>query len=123
MYHSHDFIMYFGHWLAILKYPCLYCSMWKAAAYKVVTQLYTRYSFHRPSSRVDSIKTSSNTAYEMKAIPEAPQQQYEPVDCDTNKVPSNMNDAYEVTLPHLPASSGAGAEDEMMYETVTAEND
>ena len=55
----------------------------------------------------------------MKTIPEAPQQQYEPVDCDTDKFPSNINDAYEDTLPHLPAPSGAGAEDEKMYETVT----
>ena len=55
----------------------------------------------------------------MKTIPGASQQQYEPVDCDTDKVPSNISDAYEVTLPHLPASSEAGAEDEKMYEAVT----
>ena len=59
----------------------------------------------------------------MKTLPEAPQQQYEPVDCDTDKVPSNISDAYEDTFPHLPASSGTGAKDDMMYETVAAEND
>ena len=59
----------------------------------------------------------------MKTIPEAPQQQYEPVDCDTDKVPPTINDSYEDTFPHLPAPSGTGAEDEMIYETVTAEND
>ena len=59
----------------------------------------------------------------METIPDTSQQQYEPVDCDTDKVPSNISGAYEDTLPHLPAPSGTGAEDEMMYETVTAEND
>ena len=59
----------------------------------------------------------------MKTIPEAPQQQYEPVDCDTDKFPSNISGAYEVTFPHLPTPSGTGADDEMMYETVPAEND
>ena len=57
----------------------------------------------------------------METIPEAPQQQYEPVDSDTDKDPPTINDAYGVTLPHLPASSGTRAEDEMIY--VTAEND
>ena len=52
----------------------------------------------------------------MKTIPEVPQEQYEPVDCDTDKVPSTINDSYEVTFPHLPA---ARAEDEMVYETIT----
>ena len=74
---------------------------------------------HRPSSRGYSIKTSSNTAYEMQTIPGAPQQQYEPVESDTDKVPFTNNDAYEDNSPHLPASSGTGAEDELMYETVT----
>ena len=41
----------------------------------------------------------------MKTMPGAPQQQYEPVDCDTDKVPPNISDAYEITLPHLPAFS------------------
>ena len=50
----------------------------------------------------------------MNILPGAPQQQYEPVDCDTDKVPSNISDTYEVTLPHLPASSGTGTKDEKM---------
>ena len=42
----------------------------------------------------------------MKTIPETSQEQYEPaVDCDTDKVASNINDAYEDTLPHLSAFS------------------
>ena len=60
-----------------------------------------------------------HSPYEMKTISGAPQQQYETVDCDTDKVPSNISGVHDVTLPHLSASSGAGAEDEMMYETVT----
>ena len=75
---------------------------------------------HRPSSRAGTIKTSSNTAYEMTAIPETSQEQYEPVDYDIDTVPPTINDAYGVTLHHLPASSGTRAEDEMIY--VTAED-
>ena len=60
--------------------------------------------------------------FQTQTIPQTTQQQYEPVDCDTDKVPSNISHAYEDTLPHLLTSSKAGAEDEMMYETVTAED-
>ena len=77
-------------------------------------------SSHRPKSRAE---TPSNKAYKMKTIPETTKE-HEPIDfdADTDKVPSTIDDSYEVTLPDLPASSGTGAEDEMMYETVTAEN-
>ena len=75
-------------------------------------------SSHRPSSRAE---IPSNKAYKMKTIPETTKER-DPIDFDTDKVPSTIDDSYEVTLPHLPASSGTGAEDEMMYESVTAEN-
>ena len=81
---------------------------------------------HRPYN------IGSNRAYEMKA----PQQEYEPVENDTGKVPTTSkesheatvpeytteDESYEVTLPPIRTSSHGATEDDMNYETIPAEN-
>ena len=66
---------------------------------------------------------------EVKAVPEAPQLEYEN---DTGKVDTSTNESYKATLPHtsiddsyettlppIPTTSrGGGPEEDKMYETV-----
>ena len=83
-----------------------------------------------------------NRVYEMKA----PQQEYEPVESDTGKVPTTSeesheatppettaeeatlpettteDESYEVTLPPIQTSSRGAAGDDTYYETISAEN-
>ena len=66
----------------------------------------------------------------------APQQEYEPMENDTGKVPTTNkvsheatlpqttteDESYEVTLPPIQTSSHGAAEDDVYYETISAEN-